>query len=230
MTAAISRVMTEGKQAGSGLDPEFGRGRADGLSGRSVSTARDMADTIAVGHGEPVHLDAILQPHVALSLWWRPPPVGLMAADIEGFGRLRLHASVEHVLPALRSAAASLPHRAWQDAVFDDIAALARRYATIMAVGEVEIRLDQVSGNACWKFHSDYVRARLITTYYGPGTEWAIQEGVELGRAHRLAAGHVGIFKGRVWAPEARLLHRSPPIADTGDVRLLLVIDTLKKD
>lgn len=40
-----------------------------------------------------------------------------------------------------------------------------------------------------------------------------------------LAPGAVGLFKGRILAGEQAIVHRSPPIAGTGEERLLLVID-----
>lgn len=197
---------------------------------KPVAVGSVRRDAIAAGYGKPTQLDAILQPDVALSIWWRPPPVELRAADLAGFDRVRVQAAVGDVLPALRGATADLAPRDWHQPVFEDVAALARRFATVMGEDRVEIRLDAVTGNACWKFHADYVRARLITTYFGPGTEWGIMEGTEMGRIRQLAPGHVGMFKGRAWAPEGRLLHRSPPIAGTGDIRLLLVIDSLQRD
>jgi hypothetical protein len=42
-----------------------------------------------------------------------------------------------------------------------------------------------------------------------------------------MAIGEVGIFKGRLWAEEPSILHRSPPIAASGERRLLLVLDPL---
>ena len=42
-----------------------------------------------------------------------------------------------------------------------------------------------------------------------------------------MQAGWVGLFRGRLWPGDlpCRLLHRSPPIAGSGETRLLLVID-----
>lgn len=42
---------------------------------------------------------------------------------------------------------------------------------------------------------------------------------------HALQAKHVGMTKGRPFAPDHPLIHRSPPIRDTGRDRLVLVID-----
>lgn len=182
---------------------------------------------VTVG-SDPETLAAIAAPGVALSIWSRPAPVPIAAADIEDFASLRIEASVATVASALKDALARTPRRAWYQPIVTDITQLAMRFAALMEVGGVEIRLERVTGNSCWKFHADYVRARLITTYHGRGTEWAVQDAT-LGPPHRMKAGDVSIFKGRVWLPAPRVLHRSPPIAETGEVRLLLVIDPLSK-
>jgi hypothetical protein len=43
----------------------------------------------------------------------------------------------------------------------------------------------------------------------------------------RVPTGWVGLFKGRTYAPDhPPCFHRSPPVGDTGEKRLMLVIDT----
>lgn len=115
-----------------------------------------------------------------------------------------------------------------------DVATLASALATIAGVSRVSIRLDVVETDACRRFHADYVTARLICTYVGPGTQWltaadaaALGEGatVDSLTVQSLATGDVGLFKGKTWAPDAPIVHRSPPILTTGERRLLLVID-----
>jgi hypothetical protein len=41
----------------------------------------------------------------------------------------------------------------------------------------------------------------------------------------QMQPGQVGLFKGRLAVAEPAVLHRSPPIAGTGQRRLLLVLD-----
>lgn len=106
-----------------------------------------------------------------------------------------------------------------------DIADLARRFADVMACPAVELRLEVVRGNACRKYHADYVPARLVTTYRGPGTDWLPDGARDDRAARRLAAGAVGLFKGRTWPTETPIIHRSPPIEGTGQVRVVLVIN-----
>lgn len=107
-----------------------------------------------------------------------------------------------------------------------DIAELANRFACVMAVNAVRVRLERVDSNACKKIHTDYTDVRLITTYAGPGTDIA-PHGAEDCCLERVPTGWIGLFKGRTYAPDhPPCFHRSPPVGDTGEKRLVLVIDT----
>lgn len=100
---------------------------------------------------------------------------------------------------------------------------LAALHARLLGEQRVTIRLEVVETDACRKFHADFVTVRTITTYFGRGTQW-MRRGED--QAHELAAGTVGLFKGRLAQAEPSILHRSPPIADSGETRLVLVIDS----
>jgi hypothetical protein len=54
-----------------------------------------------------------------------------------------------------------------------DVTLLATRFAEVMAVNAVRVRVERVDSNACKKVHADYTDVRLITTYAGPGTDIA---------------------------------------------------------
>lgn len=116
-------------------------------------------------------------------------------------------------------------------ALAEDAAHLARLFCDVMDLARVELRLEVVRTDSCRKFHADYVTARLITTYVGAGTDWLDQadaERVAAGAApahiNRLSLFDVGLFKGKL-ATDRPAIHRSPPIAGTGAVRLLLVLN-----
>ncbi|MFD1034085.1 DUF1826 domain-containing protein [Sphingomonas hankookensis] len=120
------------------------------------------------------------------------------------------------------------------DALASDIASLATRFSQIMDIDRVALRLEVVETDACRRLHADYVTARLICTYVGPGTQWldaadavALAAGAdpETLTIREIGTGDVAIFKGRLWSPDAPAIHRSPPIAGTGVQRLVLVID-----
>ncbi|MGY2734630.1 DUF1826 domain-containing protein [Sphingomonas sp. UYP23] len=182
---------------------------------------------VALSSCDPTQLAAILKRNFALTIWWRPVPVIIPKADLSDFVSIRLKTAVGDVAADVGSVLNGTESRDWHAPLTKDIANLASRFAKLMSAEGVAIRLEPIPGNACWKFHADDVSARLITTYVGPGTEWTIRQGNQLGRIHQIVTGHVGVFKGRHWAPDAPILHRSPPIADTDQVRLLLVIDPL---
>ena len=125
-----------------------------------------------------------------------------------------------------------LSAQAW---IVADVAAQARRFADMTGTMHLALKLEVIHDNACRKLHHDYVAHRLVCTYRGPGTQW-------LPRAHEAALGDereivpdhwlapvsrfaAALFAG-VLLPGARpILHRSPPIAGTGEVRLVLTIN-----
>lgn len=110
----------------------------------------------------------------------------------------------------------------------DDIRDLATRFAALMEVPAVRIRLEAINTNACRKVHADYTDLRLITTYWGPGTDY-VPDGLEPVDTNlvRLPEGDIALFKGRLFGQgHAPCFHRSPPVGDTGERRLVLVIDT----
>ncbi len=113
-------------------------------------------------------------------------------------------------------------------ALLDDIRDLATRFVALMEVPAVRIRLEAIASNACRKVHADYTDLRLITTYWGPGTDY-VPDGLEPLDSNlvRLSSGDIALFKGRLFGEgHAPCFHRSPPVGDTGEQRLVLVIDT----
>lgn len=175
----------------------------------------------------PEILRTILRPDVSLAIWDRAPPFSLPAGALEDLKPIRFSAARDAV--AAQAHAALDDGSCWQRELADDAGMLATRFGEVMGVDRLDVRLEKISGNACWKIHADYVTARLITTLAGRGTEWfeTTDPGIDatppLGG--RLGTGAVGLFKGRSWAPDTAILHRSPPIAGTGEQRLLLVMD-----
>jgi hypothetical protein len=174
------------------------------------------------------NLEAILAPAVTLAIWERPAMV--QVGSLDGFGTIQMTTSVDRAHAALTDAFAQHPPAAWHADIAADIAALTTSFGAIMALSHVVIRLERVVGDACKRWHADYVPVRLICTYCGSGTQW-IERSVERADAppvetpRSLAPRAVGLFKGRILAGEQAIVHRSPPIAGTGEERLLLVLD-----
>jgi hypothetical protein len=110
------------------------------------------------------------------------------------------------------------------DTLSRDIEGLAVRFGRMMGSNTVRIRLEGVTTDACRKLHTDYTDVRLITTYAGPGTEYRTTDDGELQRVPTTA---IALVKGRLFpGGHPPCWHRSPPLNDTGERRIVLVIDT----
>jgi len=185
------------------------------------------AETVARGSHEDI-LASITDPDVHLALWDRPRPPELAWIDDLTWDEID---DIDEVIEAATASRTIV--RALEDAGYpvgiegkalqDEIASLARRFAEIMGCDHMRWRLEVVDTDACRKFHADMVTARLLMSLSGPTTQWIDVDHPEDIRDMRLGA--VGLFKGRFWAGDTRILHRSPPIAGTGQTRLLLVIN-----
>ncbi len=114
--------------------------------------------------------------------------------------------------------------------LIDDISTLGAVFTDIMQARYLRLRLNVVTGNSCRRFHIDAVRARLICTYRGSGTQYAFTRGDASPEAvHSVPTGSPFILRGTEWpeTPASGLLHRSPPIEGSGEARLLLVFDPI---
>ena len=131
----------------------------------------------------PEALDILHDPGCAAAIWQRAPLVPfqtwintLEPAQLPS-ARLILRAD------AVRSAVSGIcdgagtPNGAERDQFLDDVAALAKVFAGLMATEWLRLRLDVVKTNACRKFHIDAVTARLVCTYRGTGTQYGILTG-----------------------------------------------------
>ena len=129
-----------------------------------------------------------------------------------------------------------------------DVHELLERFAALADARRVRVSFGVIRGNRCTKFHVDYVRYRLITTYTGPGTEWlpesalrrealdhpadcpcdANRDIVRDERAVRHAVpGEVSVMKGARHEHARGAVHRSPPIEGTGRIRVVLIASTV---
>jgi hypothetical protein len=187
--------------------------------------------TRAVVAGNADVLHALCDESVSIAVWNRESPVNDMALD--GLRNLRFTASIASLAGQLDRELATAGYQAGAcyDLLATDIVALARRFGRVMHLDEIEIRLEHVTTDACKKFHGDYVTARLICTYIGPGTQWldgADAEECGCGEPHdiqQMRPGDVAMFKGRIWSENHPAIHRSPPIEALGLERLVLVIN-----
>jgi hypothetical protein len=123
-------------------------------------------------------LDGILDAGVSLAVWTRRAPPGL-AAWLDALPPERLpdgrFVCEPEKVPARLAALcdkAGLGHGRARALLIADIANLATRFARIAAVRRVDLRLEALDHDSCWRFHRDRVGLRLNATYRGPGTQW----------------------------------------------------------
>lgn len=162
---------------------------------------------------------------VALALWERDLPPGLRDAlprlDLDALDDVAVTLAADEA-PDLALRTAGYPEAAIAP-LAADIAMLLRRHAALTGTGRLSLRLEVVETDACRRFHADYVTLRLLCTYAGPGTQW--HSVTEADTIRQVPTGAVAVFKGRLLLDPPTLLHRSPPIAATGQRRLMLAID-----
>lgn len=128
-------------------------------------------------------------------------------------------------------AEAEMPADAQRDWLQADIIAQTKAMAALMKAPWMRLRLDVIDHNACKKFHQDAVTVRLICSYRGPGSQLTLKSLPESDdNIMTVPTGAALWLRGRVWPAETAetLLHRSPPIADTGVTRLVLVLDPVE--
>lgn len=198
------------------------------------------ATTVTEGTSGAV-LREIHRPDCAAAIWRRSPDArlsdwldGLAPGALPTF-RADVHPA--EVQDALTRAAGPVmaSDQAGRAALFEDVSDLAGRFAGLMRSPRIHLRLDAIGGNACSRFHQDYVPARLLCTYRGTGTEYGLVSPGDDGgnpprEISRMQRGWVGMFRGRLSAQPCGLVHRSPPIGGRGETRLLLVMDVAGDD
>jgi hypothetical protein len=194
---------------------------------RDAATGVEMAD-------DPAALSMCLQPGCAAAIWRRqtPPDVQswLEGIDGEALPRARVilppHAvgeAVQHLFDTV-----NLRDGAERDWLQQDIVGLADIFSDLMNARFLRFRLDVVTTNACRKFHIDAITARLVCTYRGTGTQYGVSsDGDDPRRVFTVQTGSPILLRGTLWPaePPFGLLHRSPPIEETDETRLVLVLD-----
>lgn len=190
-------------------------------------------------------LHRVAENDVALAIWHRPQTAGL-AAWLDSLPAERLpeghFIGPAACVPARLAALCDLVELAdspWRRALIDDIAGLARCFAARAGSPDVDLRLEAITHDACWRFHRDHVGYRLNATYRGPGTQWPpLEHAARALKAQRRYRGPLnefprfaaGLFKGVVRAGTEAIVHRSPPVAGSGQTRLFLCLNEVHDD
>ena len=200
-----------------------------------MNFVRKVVRDAAVGVGvakDPASLHVFSQPGCAALLWDREMPADIQAwldqRDPDGLPNGRTVVATEAVADAVRQLLGTVPMSSERSWLEDDIIALAAAFEAILPAPYMRVRLDVVTGNACRKFHIDAIRARLICTYRGTGTQYGIStNGEEPENVFTVPTGAPFLLRGTLWpeSPPSGLLHRSPPIEGSGETRLVLVLD-----
>ncbi len=204
-----------------------------------MTLVREIVEDAAIGVGvadTPEGLSAIHRPGCAAAIWRRQPVPGFQswidALEPERLPKARVilrPATVRETVAQICETSGT-PDCIEREGLVDDVTVLADTFAELMRTPYLRLRFDIVTTNACRKFHIDVVTARLICTYRGTGTQYGIStDGAQPRRVFTVPTGAPILLRGTLWPerPKSGLLHRSPPIAGTGETRLVLVLDPL---
>lgn len=202
----------------------------------SVQVVESSDDTV---------LHRVAEHDVALAIWHRPQTAGL-APWLDSLPAERLpeghFIGPAACVPARLAALCDLVELAdstERRALINDIAGLARCFAARTGSRDVDLRLEAIAHDACWRFHRDHVGYRLNATYRGPGTQWPpLEHAARALKAQRRYRGPLnefprfaaGLFKGVVRAGTEAIVHRSPPVAGSGQTRLFLCLNEVHDD
>ena len=128
-----------------------------------------------------------------------------------------------------------------------DISEIVKIFCMLFNVNSVWLRLDAIDKPMCPRFHADYLKCRLVSTYKGPATQWIPHNLVnhsKLGSGNegksdkesglflkdedikQLNIGDIGLLKGEAWEGNqgGGIVHRSPHSEDSRQ-RLYMTID-----
>ncbi|WP_434287510.1 DUF1826 domain-containing protein [Celeribacter sp. SCSIO 80788] len=183
-------------------------------------------------------LAQIGQRGVGATIWQRRLPQALSGwlgeLSVDRLPSLREKVRVGEIAGCLRAACAEAgtPDDPMRDVLIEDITRLGGLFSDMMGAPRLRLRLDAIQGDACTRFHVDTLRARMLCTYRGPGTQFALgapgsDPEVPVTDA---GTGSVVLMRGKLWPGHEMpgVLHRSPPISGTGQTRLVLVFDPVE--
>ncbi|MEQ9693575.1 DUF1826 domain-containing protein [Shimia sp. SDUM112013] len=194
-------------------------------------------DTCVRVSTSPHVLGQIAEPDCAAAVWQRDLMPAFQAwidnLPPEHLPKARVILRPDAVESAMQQSCeiAGTPEGEERDQLVNDMSHLAQHFAKVIKAGWLRLRLDVVDTNACRKFHMDMIRARLVCTYRGTGTQYGVVQGDgDPTRITTIGAGSPMVMRGTLWPtePDSGLRHRSPPIEGTGEVRLLLVLDPVE--
>lgn len=194
-------------------------------------------------------LTKIYDAYVNLAVWQRQPnPV--LQTYCASLVKLRPSLQLRTIIQPEEIAqwvGSQLPQHEHRDEFAEDVQHLAEMYADLFDMTSIGLRLSVLDNTMCPRFHTDQLACRLVTTYYGQGSEWLAEAAVnrcKLGHdanglpdaesgvikipsgIQQLQAEEVALLKGEGWlgSQVKGIVHRSPQI-NSGDKRVLLTFD-----
>ncbi len=167
--------------------------------------------------GSPEVMTAIYKEKINLVIFQRSLPdevTNYCQRLAENNPSFNLRSVISHKTP-MQSIKSSLPDLAGQHAFIEDLILLLEMYSCLFDLDEVGLRMQVLDRAMCPRFHTDKLGCRLVTTYYGQGTEWLSNCGID---RSKLGAGNMGLSD-----RESGLYSHSTSIqqANEGDVVLL---------
>jgi hypothetical protein len=158
--------------------------------------------------------------------------------------RFKHRGTIEEIFDQLNKQA--IKHN-WQcPRVCEDIISILHIFSKLQSSTIYSLTFERVESDMCKRFHTDIHDLRLLCTYFGRGTLWISEENVNRSALYshstndeivinqddiqEISVGHIAILKGEEY-PQSKsmaLVHRSPEIENTQEIRLLLRIDTEK--
>lgn len=192
-------------------------------------------------------LHHINEPDVNMGLWQRKPLEDvvrevsrLRATDLPDVRCRTSAATFDRDIRSLMAGQGLGPQsfRAW----LADLRQLSELFFGVCAGPHATARLETTVADGCRRFHVDRTRLRLLCTYRGAGTEWLTEDQVDrdaqvsgapnerivrFGEPSRFEPFWVGILKGDAYTGNVGrgLVHRSPSIEGSGQIRLLFCLD-----
>lgn len=155
---------------------------------------------------------------------------------------VRIHGSAEKIESELMEISTGFMELS--KIILHDVVQLMKNFHQTIQANSYLVLITGVTTDMCSRFHFDVNTVRLLCTYFGPGTLWLPAEIInweavvhfhdnneivlDSTQIQQIPTGSVAIIKGAQYntATTQPCIHRSPPVATSGERRLLLRIDT----
>jgi len=189
-------------------------------------------------------------PEVLRDIAWQDINVVIYERDIDNLKEeielmlpmsieIRCTGTIHEIMTEFRSAISELNcvH------ISDDIEHLLEQFQKASGADSFRLLFETVTSNMCRRFHSDMNDLRMLCTYAGPGTLWLkddninrdalnqrgedVQIAINENEIQQVKTGAAVILKGAMYSKEGTkaAVHKSPPVEETGEKRLMLRID-----